>query len=430
MSSESDHPAWRSAASLFVLYLLVGYGSTLLASGQSQSAPVWLGAAVLFAFFMRSQGVAWLFAAGWLASAVWGGLAHDLGPLAAIAFGFIETASAWLGAKAVSYRLKSEPLSMPTTLRLIGGAVLTAAVGAALAAQFWTQLNSSTTWWLEWRVWACSTLLGILLLVPVTLAYQGFQPRRSGGMTRNQFLAGLLAFAIFVALALSVFSASAHDWGTSAATLAYLPMPFLLAASMLWGPRGGSLAMLAGGLLIVGRSSWGVGPFAVHDSFAGEAVIEAQAFVAIWAVLLLFGRALEDERRRSLATVKDLQLRYTRTLTATGMLSAEFDPMTGQVTWHPGAEQIVGAHLDSLQTMDDWLSHVDPASQPFAYAAWERAKAGQAVQPDHYQVLLGGITYWVEASLAPVHGPDGAIEEIAAVVHVIPVASLTGDGRG
>ena len=51
MSFATERPAWRSAAAVFVLYLLVGYGSTLLAKGHSQSAPVWLGTAVLFAFF-------------------------------------------------------------------------------------------------------------------------------------------------------------------------------------------------------------------------------------------------------------------------------------------------------------------------------------------------------------------------------------------
>lgn len=419
MSSESDRPAWRSAAFLFVLYLLVGYGSTLLASGPSQSVPVWLGAAVLFAFFMRSHGIAWLFAAGWLASAVWGGLAHDLGPLPAIVFGLIETACAWLGAKAVSYRLKSGPLSMPTTLRLIGGAVLTAALGAALAAQFWTSLNSSTTWWLEWRVWACSTLLGILLLVPVVLAYQGFRPRRSGGMTRNQFLAGLIAFAIFVALALSVFSAGVQGWGTSAATLAYLPMPFLLAASMLWGPRGGSLAMLVGGLLIVGRCAAGAGPFAVQDAFAGEAVIEAQAFVALWAALLLFGRGLENERRNALQTTNEWRLRYERTLQASGVISAEFDPVSGAATWSPGAAEILGGHLAELQNIDDWLRHVDAANQPLAQAAWECARNGHPVALYSYDVQLGGSSYAAEVSLAPLLGPDGAVEQIAALVRVV-----------
>lgn len=419
MSFETDRPAWRSAASVFVLYLLVGYGSALLAHGQSQSVPVWLGAAVLFAFFIRSHSQAWLFAAGWLASALWGGLAHDLAPLAAMVFGLIETACAWLGAKAFSYRLKSGLLSLPTTLRLMGGAVLTAVLGAALAAQFWVSVNGSTSWWLEWRTWASSTLLGILLLLPVVLAYQGFQPRRSGGMTRKQFYAGLIAFAIFIALALSVFSAGVQNWGTSAATLAYLPMPFLLAASMLWGPRGGSLAMLVGGLLIVARSATGVGPFAVQDAFAGEAVIEAQAFVAIWAILLLFGRGLENERRSALQTTHEWRLRYERTLQASGVISAEFDPLSGAATWSPGADQILGGHLAQLQNIDDWLRHVDAANQPLAQAAWECARNGHPVARYSYDVQLGASTYAAEVSLAPLLGPDGAVEQIAALVRVV-----------
>ena len=419
MSSEAFRPAWRSAVTLFVLYLLLGYASSLLAKGTSHSVPVWLGAAVLFAFFIRSHSTVWLFMAGWLASTVWGALAHDLGPLAAMVFGLIETASAWLGAKAFSYQSKSAPLSMATTARLLGGAVLTSALGAALAAQFWVSLHGDASWLREWRTWAFSTLLGILLLLPVVLAYQGFVPRRSGGMTRKQFVAGLVAFAIFLALTLSVFSSGVIRWGNSATTLAYLPMPFLLAASMLWGPRGGSLAMLAGGLLIVGRRAAGGGPFAVQDAFVGEAVIEAQAFVALWAVLLLFGRGLENSRHNALQTANEWRLRYERTLQASGVISAEFDPASGAATWSPGAAQILGGHMADLQNIDDWLRHVDPANQPLAQAAWECACQGHPVARYNYEVQLGDSRYAAEVSLAPLLGADGAVEQIAALVRVL-----------
>lgn len=73
MSSEAFRPAWRSAVTLFVLYLLLGYASSLLAKGTSHSVPVWLGAAVMFAFFIRSHSTAWLFVASWpvLSGAPW-----------------------------------------------------------------------------------------------------------------------------------------------------------------------------------------------------------------------------------------------------------------------------------------------------------------------------------------------------------------------
>ncbi|MCP2936384.1 MASE1 domain-containing protein, partial [Salmonella enterica subsp. enterica serovar Typhimurium] len=94
---------------------------------------------------------------------------------------------------------------------------------------------------------------------------------------------------------------SVHQrFGDVAATLTYLPMPFLLLASMFWGPRGGAVATMVGALLIIWLTAHGGGPFAIREGFPGESVIEVQAYVWVWAVLLLAGRALNEARRIAL----------------------------------------------------------------------------------------------------------------------------------
>lgn len=169
----------------------------------------------------------------------------------------------------------------------------------------------------------------------------------------------------------------------------------------------------------MGRSAAGGGPFAVQDAFVGEAVIEAQAFVALWAMLLLFGRGLENSRHNALQTANEWRLRYERTLQASGVISAEFDPASGVATWSPGAAQILGGHMADLQNVDDWLRHVDPANQPLAQAAWECACQGHPVARYNYEVQLGDSRYAAEVSLAPLLGADGAVEQIAALVRVL-----------
>lgn len=417
MSTDSVQPVWRSAALLVVLYLLMGVLSRLLADGPTQTMPIWLGAAVLFAAFMRQRSSGLLFLAGWLAAAIWGYAAHDLRLLPCILFGLIEAGAAWLGARLATLRM-APPLSLRTVVSLLAGALLTALLGATLATQFWSWYLPDINALLEWRTWALSTLVGIVLVVPVALAFQGFQARRSGGMPRRQFGLGLIAFAIFAALALWVFSPQLERMGTSATTLAYLPMPFLLASSMLWGARGGSLAMLTGGLLVMARSASGAGPFAVLDAFDGEAVLEAQAFVILWAVLILFGRGLEDGRRRAMETAQEWRLRYERTMQATATVSVEFDAVNGAATWSPDAARLLGSGIAQVQSMHDWLEHVDAASRPFAEAAWQQARSGQPVQADSYEIALTGRRLTVQTSLAPIFGPDGAVEEVAALVHV------------
>lgn len=417
MSTDSVQPAWRSAALLLVLYLCMGAVSRVLADGPTQTMPIWLGAAILFAAFMRRHNSVALFLAGWLAAAIWGAAAHDLRLLPCLVFGLIEAGSAWLGARVATLRV-APPLSLRTVVWLLAGALLTALLGATLATQFWSESRPDINRLLEWRTWALSTLVGIVLVVPVALAYQGFQARRSGGMPRRQFGLGLIAFAIFTALALWVFSPQLERMGTTATTLAYLPMPFLLASSMLWGARGGSLAMLAGGLLIMARSASGAGPFAVLDAFDGEAVLEAQAFVILWAVLILFGRGLEDGRRRAMEIAQEWRLRYERTMQATATVSVEFDAVNGAATWSPDAARLLGGGITQVQSMNDWLEHVDSASRPLAAAAWQQARSGQPVQADSYEIAMPGRKLTVQTALAPVFGPDGTVEEVAALVHV------------
>ena len=421
MTSEPTPSSWRAPLAIVVLYLLLGTLSWLLAQRSTESVAIWLGAGLLFAFFARPRCSLPAVLAGWLAATVWGMAAHGLGLLPALVFGAIEAGSAWVGARLLAGST-APVLSMRATVRLVVGALVTSALGATLAALFWAWLQPQTFWLHEWLTWAASTLTGILLLVPVALAYRGFQPRRSGGMTRTQFGLGLAAFALFALLAWAIFSPQVLRLGTAAATLAYLPMPFLLAASMLWGPRGGSLAMLAGGLLVVARTAAGGGPFSVADLFEGEAVIEAQGFVVLWALLILFGRALEDGRRRALAAAQEWRLRYERTMQATATLSAEFDAVDGTVVWSPGAALLLGSAVERLQTMDDWLGLIDAANRPLAAAAWQRARQGQTVAADTYDITLDGRPYSVQVALAPVTGPDDTVEEVAALVHVLNAA--------
>ena len=51
---------------------------------------------------------------------------------------------------------------------------------------------------------------------------------------------------------------------------------------------------------MIWRTAQGAGPFAVSEDFVGEAVIEVQGFVAIWAMVFLVARALSEGRRLAL----------------------------------------------------------------------------------------------------------------------------------
>lgn len=407
-----------------IAYLAVGMLSRAMAASETQAVAVWLACGVSFgAWLVSPPGMRAAILTGTVvAAAIWGIAGHALPFGAALAFSAIETASIAIGAWIASLRQHAaRPLQAAALL--VAGAIVTSVAGATLAVELWRWLQPGGAIDLarEWRAWAFSTIVGILLVAPVIVGFKGFAVKRSGGMPMKQFGAGAAMFALFLLTTLIVFDRSVHQrFGDVAATLTYLPMPFLLLASMFWGPRGGAVATLVGALLIIWLTAHGGGPFAIREGFPGESVVEVQAYVWVWAVLLLAGRALNEARRTALAKARDWQLRYERTLQANGVASVEFDAVTGVAWWGESAEAVLGAEAAQLRNIRDWLDRVDDADRPLAQAGWEAVSAGHRdMSTDAYDIRLDGRDLHVQARLAPVRGPDGGVERVACLLRLV-----------
>lgn len=413
------------AATLAVTYLLVAAVSAVLAQSATLTEPVWLAAGVIMgALVVASPGrVPALLGGAVVAATVWALVVYRVSPVAALAFAAVEVGSAAAGAW-VARRAGADTESLRGVGWLVAGALVLALVGATLGAEFWRWQLPASGWTAEWRAWAFSVLVGALLVVPLMTTFRDFRVKRSGGMPRRQFMAGAVAFVVFAVVAWVVFGRDVDDrLGSTAETLAYLPMPFLLLASLVWGARGGALAMLVGGVLVIVRTAGGGGPFAVEESFAGEAVIEVQAYVALWAMLLLAARGLAEERRVALALAQSWRLRYARTLQATGVASVEFDAVTGAATWGEGAFTVLGAEVGRIENIADWHERIDAADRPMAEAGWRNVVTGEAgVAADSYRIVLGGEPWTVDARLAAVRGPDGVVEQVAGLLRAMPVS--------
>lgn len=423
----------RTAATLMLAYWIVGLLSNALAHAGTQTVPVWLAAGVVFGALRVAppglRGAVLLGAAA--ASWAWGLAVHRLDAGAGAVFALIEVASIAAGAWVAQRAGRGGAPGVGQAGWLIAGAALTAVLGATLAAEFWRWQRPGALYGEEWRAWAFSTAVGVLLAAPVIAAFQGFRVKRSGGMPMAQFIAGAVAFVTFAVVAWIVFGGDVQQrFGTIAATLGYLPMPFLLLAAMLWGPRGGALAMLAGALLVIGLTAAGGGPFAVADGFAGEAVIEVQAYVAVWAALVLLARGLLESRREARAQARDWQLRYERILGATGTASVEFDAVTGAAVWGEQAAVVLGREVQPLVQVSDWHACIDAPERAIAQAAWEAVTQGR--QPSNsslYTVRLGGRVLAVQVELAGVQGPDGTVERVAGLLRPVDAAQR-GSDRG
>ncbi len=428
----SSRAPWKSAVAVLVAYLIVGLISQALAWNaweDSETTPVWLAAGVVFGALCVMPPARWapVILASFIAAVAWGLYGHDLHPASVLVFAAIEIGFVVLGAW-VATRLVPEGNPLAALAALLAGAVLTAALGASVAAGFWIWVRPTTSYGLEWRTWASSTALGILLVAPLVTAFRDFEVRRSGGLSMARFWAGAVAFAVFLVIAWVVFGKDvAERIGRTAATLAYLPMPFLVLAALIWGAQGGAIATLIGALLVVGRTASGGGPFALADSSLNEAVIQAQVYVAVWTLLLLLLRALTEQRRQALVSARAWQLRYERALQASHVASAEVDARTGRISWGQDAGAVLGSAATSIGNITDWLARVEPDGRPLAETAWAAARGGEHRDAgDDYAMQLGGRRLPMRVSWSPVVGPDDAVELVVGLLRVVQAPATQG----
>jgi integral membrane sensor domain MASE1 len=421
----------RQAILVAVLILFAAFVSRSLAQASVETLPVWLGSGVTFAALVIGARWTWpaTLAGAGVALALWGVIAHHLGPVGALVFGAIEIASMVVGASIATLG-RHDPESATGAALLIVGALVAAALGGTLAVEFWRWQRPTANPFDEWIAWTFSTAVGLLLVAPLAVAFRGFRIKRSGGMPMTQFLGGALAFAMFIVAVLVVFADDVEaQFGDLAATLAYVPMPFLLITAVLWGPRGGAVATLLGSLLIIWKTAEGAGPFAVSEDFVGEAVIEVQGFIAIWAMVFLVARALSEGRRLALEQARGWRLRYERTLRAVGVATVEYDAVTGRATWGEGAAVVLGASITDIGTVSEWLDRIDPAERGLAEATWSGVVSGALPSSEEeYAVRMpDGRVQRVREQLAGVRGADGNVEQVAGLLQPATAAADNAD---
>jgi integral membrane sensor domain MASE1 len=407
-----------------VLVLAAAFLSHSLAHGATERIPVWLASGVTFGALLVSVRWSWpaILAGAGVAVAAWGYIAHDFGLAPSLAFGAIEIVSMGLAALIATLG-REDPQSPAGAALLVTGALIGSAVGAMLAVELWRWQRPASDAGAEWITWMFSAAVGLLLVAPVATAFRGFRVKRSGGLPMTPFVGGLAAFAAFTVVALMVFSDhSEQRFGDLASTLAYLPMPFLLFAALLWGPRGGAIATLLGSLLLIWRTAQGGGPFAITEDFLGEAVVEVQGFIAIWATVMLLARALAEGRRTALEQARAWRLRYERTLEAVGVASVEYDAVTGRATWGEGASHVLGPAISDVGSVSEWHDRIDAAERGLVQATWSAVARGELRTSEHdYAVRLNdGRSLRLREQLAGVRGADGAVEQVAALLRPAP----------
>ncbi len=401
--------------------------SQAMGEATTQTSAVWLATGVTFGALLVAKSAKWpAIALGAAVATMALGLFDGQGVGASLAFGVNEAVSAALGAWVARQLRTPARGSYVDPVRAYGalllGAAVTAALGGSVAIGIWALTVPDALLAIEWRVWVCTTFVGIILVAPLIISFAGFKPKRSGGMPTSRFVTGALTYLLFFVVAALLFSSDVSDRFSASLgpTLTYLPLPFMVVTAMLWKDKGASLATLIGAMALIVWTISGGGPFAEIEGFAGEAVIEVQAYVAAMALMVGFVTALGTLGEQALAQAQTWRTRYRQVLESGRTVAGNFDAVTGMVEWTEGADRLLQTDVATVRTIHQVISHADPAQQTAFLADWAAIAQGHI---DHavWKTALrwdDGNAVNVNARLSTVRGADDRVEQVVALFEV------------
>lgn len=417
-----------TAVVTFFAWAIAAVVSQGMSDAATNSSSIWLATGVTFGALLvvRAPNRPAVLLGAALATVVLG-LLDGLGFFQALGFGLNEVLCAGIGAwLALRFRVVKEDAPVDAGKAYAGlllGALVTSALGASISLLLWNWvMKGDVALALEWRVWACTSFVGILLMAPLILSFAAFRVKRSGGMATSQFVAGAATFLLFFVVTTLIFSTDVSDrFGASLGpTLTYLPLPFIVITAILWKERGATLATLIAALALIGWTSASGGPFAEIEGFRGEAVIEVQGYVAVMALLVGVVNALGATAAQALAEAREWRTRYRQVMDSTRTVMVNFDAKTGKAAWGEAASAMLRTNATHLMTVQDLIAHADPAEQAALLADWHDLVQGQrdhALWKTAFRWSDGKVAN-LSARLSGVHGADGNVEQVAGLLEV------------
>jgi PAS domain S-box-containing protein len=225
-------------------------------------------------------------------------------------------------------------------------------------------------YWHVWQMRFFSNVLAELTIVPViiTVAVRGIEHWQQATFWR-MIEAGLLTTGL-ISTCLFAFWHQSGELGIVPA-LVYAPLPFLLWASVRFGPRGVSASLLAIALLAIRSAVQGRGPFSTMSQT--ENVLSLQIFLVVMTLPLMLLAAVIEERRETERALRESQQRYALATAASGVGVWERNPAIDQVYVDPTITKMLGSSPREFRTHSAWLSRIHPEDIARVEAAGQAA---------------------------------------------------------
>ena len=264
----------------------------------------------------------------------------------------------------------------------------------------------TSSYWEIWRVRCLSNILATITLVPVIITWV------TGGFTaalraswRRYLEAGILTAGLF-AVGLTVFN-SQQVVADKSPSLLYWPLPFLLWATVRFGPQGVSTALLLVMFLAISGATHGEGPF-VENSAAANA-LSIQWFLIVVSIPLMTLAAVLQERRRAETVARQNEENLAMAMDAAQMGTWEWNITDNTAKWSDETKKMFGrSPSDPEGTLEDFFASVHPEDRLLIEHAVNRSVTEGSPYEAEFRILDrdGGIR-WVRGKGKVVSDEDG-----------------------
>jgi PAS domain S-box-containing protein len=256
-----------------------------------------------------------------------------------------------------------------------------------------------------WRNWFLGDALASLVLTPLLVCLVESPHGFWDTFSTRRFRVGLLTLIGLTAGGYLAFHSGSSSVGYSPFLL-YIPVPFLLGASVLWGPIGASFSLLLTCLLAIFETAAGRGPF--FGQSAATSLLSIQLFLFFVSLPFMFLSVLTGQQRRTEASLRESEQRFRSLVDAmpvmVWMSNADAQCTFFNRTW----VEFTGATLQKV-SWDGWAHSLHPEDRDKCtsqYMAAFHSRSGFVLE--HRLLRNDGVYQWVLDRGRPRFGPGGS----------------------
>lgn len=382
-------------------WLPSGLFLAVLLISEREDWPIYIGGSIVGSFAFNLQSSHWEFHL-WLMS-------HAGNCLSAVV-------GAWL-----VQRFGERKPALHTVRELIAifvfGALLSNMISATAGASVIKIFAARSPFWEVWRSWLLSNMLGVVLLTPAIIAWQGRDSwqrfRRHPRRIESVIIVGGVALVMYAGYAFR------GEW-LPPAVVHYLPLPFVIWAAIRFETRGVTVLSLVVALLAGTFSILDYGQPAAKRWLASGAKGNAQLQLnlVVFSFFGLFPAVVIAAHRRTMEELQASDARFHRALRGAGDGLWEWNLVTNASYFSPRWKEMLGFGEHELPNhREAFLARIHPDDRERMQKAL-RAHLEQGVPYDvEYRLLTRDTTYrWFRSRGQAERTPHGVPIRLAGTL--------------